>query len=56
MPDYVICKLKKIQTEMKALGPSQHFPSESQWEYLVAVETRVLIQSAPKHYATFPPT
>ena len=25
------------------------------WEILVAVETRVLIQSAPKAYAVFPP-
>ena len=31
------------------------FPIISLWELLVAVETRVFIQSAPKPYAAFPP-
>ena len=32
------------------------FPIISQWGLSVAMETRVLIQSAPKSYAAFPPT
>ena len=31
------------------------FPIISQWEILVAMTTTVLIQSAPKPYADFPP-
>ena len=31
------------------------FPIISQWGFSAAMETRILIQSAPKPYAAFPP-
>ena len=36
-------------------GGENVFPITSQWGLSVAMETRVLIQSAPKPYAAFPP-
>ena len=43
--------IKRIETK----GGDIVFPIISQWELSVAMETRVLIQSAPNPYAAFPP-
>ena len=48
--------MKKIQSKMKALEWSQHFPHYNPWELSVAMDTRVLIRSGPKPNASFPPT
>ena len=48
--------MKKIRSKMKALEWSQHFPIITIWELSVAIDTRVLIRSGPKHNASFPPT
>ena len=47
--------MKKIQSKMKALQCSQHFPIITQWELSVAMETRDPIRSGLKHNAAFPP-
>ena len=46
----VTCKYKKDRRK----GGDIVFPIISQWELSVAMETRVLIQSAPKPYAASP--
>ena len=49
------CKYKKDQIKkQQRQGGDIIFPIISQWELSVAMETRVLIQSAPKPYAAFP--
>ena len=52
----VTCKYKKdrIKKQLRK-GGDIVFPIISQWGLSVAMETRVLIQSAPKPYAVFPP-
>ena len=53
----VTCKYKKGSDQKQPRkGGDIIFPIISQWELSVAMETRVLIQSAPKPYAAFPPT
>ena len=47
--------MKKIQSKMKALECSQHFPIITLWELSVAMDTRVPIRSGPKPNAAFPP-
>ena len=47
--------LKKSDKKQHRKGGDIVFPIISQWVVSVALETRVLIQSAPKLYATFPP-
>ena len=51
----VTCKYKKdwIKNNREKVEKF-FFPIVSQWELSVAMETRVLIQSAPKPYAAFP--
>ena len=51
----VTCKYKKdgIKKQPRK-GGDIVFPIISQWGLFVAMETRVLIQSAPKPYAAFP--
>ena len=51
----VTCKYKKdrIKKQLRKDGDII-FPIISQCGISVAMETRVLIQSAPKHYAAFP--
>ena len=49
--------IKRIESKKKLRkGGYIVFPIISQWEISVVMETRVLIQSAPKLYAAFPPT
>ena len=48
--------MKKIQSKMKALEWSQHFSHYNPMGAMVAMDTRVLIRSGPKHNASFPPT
>ena len=50
----ITCKYKKdrIKNNQKKVETS----IISQWGITVAMETRVLIQSAPNPYAAFPPT
>ena len=56
MPVLVTCKFeKKSDKKQKRKGVDIVFPIISQWVLSVAMETRVLIQSVPKPYATFPP-
>ena len=52
----VTCKYKKdwVKKQLRK-GGDIIFPIISQWGLSVAMETKVLIQSAPKHYAAFPP-
>ena len=53
----VICKYKKgLDQKQPRKGGDIVFPIISQWGLSVAMETRVLIQSVPKHYAAFPPS
>ena len=53
----VTCKYKKRsdQKQQRKCGDI-FFPIISQWGLSVAMETRVLIKSAPKPYAAFPPS
>ena len=52
----VTCKYKKGWVKKQSRkGEDIVFPITSQWGQSVAMETRVLIQSAPKPYAAFPP-
>ena len=56
MPVLIItCKYKKKDQKQPRKGGEIVFPIISQWGLSVAMETRVLIQSAPKSYAAFPP-
>ena len=48
-------KYKKDRIKKPRKGGDIVFPIISQWGLSVAMETRVLIQSAPKPYAAFPP-
>ena len=48
-------ELKRCDQKQKRKGGDIVFPIISQWALSVAMETRVLIQSAPKLYAAFPP-
>ena len=51
----VTCKYKKDLIKSKPRkGGETIFPIKSQWGLSVAMDTRVLIQSASKHYAAFP--
>ena len=51
----VTCKYKKDWiNKQPRKGGDIVFPITSQWGLSVAMETRVLIQSAPKPYAAFP--
>ena len=47
--------LKGSNQKQPRKGGDIIFPIISQWGLSVARETRVLIQSAPKPYAAFPP-
>ena len=52
----VTCKYKKDRVKNNREKVETSFsPIISQWGLSVAMETRVLIQSAPKPYAAFPP-
>ena len=52
----VTCKYKKDRIKKQSRkGGDIVFPIISQWGLSVAMETRVLIQPAPKPYAAFPP-
>ena len=52
----VTCKYKKDRIKKQPRkGGDIVFPIISQWGLSVAMETIVLIQSAPKPYAAFPP-
>ena len=51
----VACKYKKDQIKNNREKVETLFPIICQWGLSVAMETRVLIQSAPKPYAAFPP-
>ena len=56
MPVLVTCKFeKKSDKKQETKGGDNVFPIISQWALSVAMETRALIQSVPKPYATFPP-
>ena len=46
---------KRLDQKEPRKGGDIVFPIISQWGLSVAMETRVLIQSAPKPYAAFPP-
>ena len=50
----VTCKYKKNQIKNNREKVATSFSPLSQWALSVAMETRVLIQSVPKPYATFP--
>ena len=53
----VTCKFEKnLIKKQQRKGGDIVFTIISQWALSVAMETRVLIQSVPKPYATFPPT
>ena len=53
---HVTCMYKKNRIKKQPRkGGYIIFPIISQWGLSVAMETRVLIQSAPKSYAAFPP-
>ena len=47
--------IKRIGSKTTEKRWRHRFPIISHWETSVAMETRVLIQSAPKPYAAFPP-
>ena len=51
----VTCKYKKDRIKKARKGGDIVFSIISQWGLSVAMETRVLIQSAPKPYVAFPP-
>ena len=52
----VTCMYKKDQIEKQPIkGGDDISPIISEWGLSVAMETRVLIQSALKPYAAFPP-
>ena len=52
----ITCKYKKDRIKNKQEKVATSFSTIiGQWELSVAMETRVLIQSAPKPYAAFPP-
>ena len=52
----VTCKFDKDpNTNWSRYPPDEIFPIISLWEHLVAMEIRVLIQSANKLYAAFTP-
>ena len=56
MPVLVTSKYKKDRIKKQPRkGGNIIFLIISQWGLSVAMETRVLIQSAPKPYAAFPP-
>ena len=46
--------MKRIRSKTTEEGGDIVFPIISQWGLSVAMETRVLIRSAPKPYASFP--
>ena len=46
--------IKRIESKETEKNGHTIFPIISQWGISVAMETRVLIQSASKHYAAFP--
>ena len=46
----------KMNQKQPRKGEDIIFPIISQWGISGAMETRVLIQSAPKRYAAFPPS
>ena len=46
--------IKRIGREQIRKGGDTIFPIVSQWGLSVAMDTRVLIQSASNHYAAFP--
>ena len=49
------CKYKKGSDQKQPRkGGDTIFPIISQWGLSVAMDTKVLIQSASKHYAAFP--
>ena len=50
----VTCKYKKDRIKNNREKVDIVFPIISQWEISVAMETTVLIQSAPNPYAAFP--
>ena len=53
----ITCKYKKGSDQKQPRkGGDIVFSIISQWELSVAMETRVLIQSAQKPYAAFPPS
>ena len=53
----ITCKYKKgSEQKQPRKGGDIVFPIISQWGLSVAMETKVLIQSAPKPYAAFSPT
>ena len=53
----ITCKYKKDPIKNNREKVETSFsPIISQWGLSVAMETRVLIQSAPKPYTAFPPT
>ena len=47
--------IKRIDQKQLRKGGDIVFPIIGQWGLSVAMETRVLIQTAPKPYAAFPP-
>ena len=51
----VTCKYKKYQIKNNPEKVDIVFPITSQWGLSVAMETSILIQSAQKPYAAFPP-
>ena len=53
MHAFITCKYKKDRIKNNQEKVETSF--SSQWGLSVAMETRVLIQSAPKPYAAFPP-
>ena len=52
----VTCKKEGSDRKQPRKGGDTIFPIISQWGLSVAMDTRVLIQSASKHYAAFPHT
>ena len=56
MPVLITCKYKKDRIKNNREKVETSFSQiVSQWGLSVAMETKVLIQSAPKPYAAFPP-
>ena len=55
MPVLITCKFEKNLIKNNREKVDIVFPIIRQWALSVAMETRVLIQSVPKSYATFPP-
>ena len=50
----LLASIKRSDQKQPRKGGDTIFPIISQWGLSVAMETRVLIQSASKHYAAFP--